>query len=103
MRDPVIEVLESQGTPVIRENYLALAYPDNLPTEWTAELEAQLPEEIRDFSQVMSPSADHNPPGAPTSSMGSAVDSEPDEVVRALMDSTGLSRQEAEERLQGLA
>lgn len=30
-----------------RQKYLALAYPDGLPEEWTAETEMQLPEALR--------------------------------------------------------
>jgi len=33
--------------PLTREEYLATAYPDGVP-EWTAELEATLPEEIQE-------------------------------------------------------
>lgn len=45
--DPVVQTLLKGGFPVTRENYLELAYPEGLPDEWTAELEAELPSELR--------------------------------------------------------
>jgi hypothetical protein len=33
--------------PVTRENYIEMAYPEGLPEEWAAELEADLPEALR--------------------------------------------------------
>jgi hypothetical protein len=39
-------LMRHSGTPLTRENYLALAYPDGLP-DWTPELEGQLPTELR--------------------------------------------------------
>ena len=45
--DPLIELLKELGQPVTRENYLAWAYPDGIPNPWTAELEAELPEELQ--------------------------------------------------------
>jgi hypothetical protein len=45
--DPVIAHMRIESIPLTRENYLALAYPDGLPAPWTAELEAELPEELR--------------------------------------------------------
>ena len=41
--DPLVESMKRLGAPLTRKNYLDLAYPDNLPSEWTAELEAELP------------------------------------------------------------
>jgi hypothetical protein len=35
------------GIPVTRENYKEMAYPEGLPEEWTAELEANLPNALR--------------------------------------------------------
>jgi len=51
--EPIIEMLEELGFPVTRENYLNMAYPGNLP-EWTPELEAELPQELQDFSKISS-------------------------------------------------
>jgi hypothetical protein len=39
---------------VTRETYLALAYPDNMPDPWTAELELELPDELQDPNLVCS-------------------------------------------------
>jgi hypothetical protein len=39
--------MQATGIPLTRENYLDLAYPDGLPEPWTAELEGQLPTELR--------------------------------------------------------
>jgi hypothetical protein len=44
--DPLIDWMKSKNIPVTRESYLGLAYPDGVP-EWGAELEEQLPEELR--------------------------------------------------------
>lgn len=50
--DDVTEWLKSNGEPVTRENYIDLAYLGKPPKPWTAELEAGLPPELRDFSKV---------------------------------------------------
>ena len=42
--DPVLELMLLENKPLTRETYLAMAYPDNLPSEFPAELEADLPE-----------------------------------------------------------
>ena len=46
-QDPILEALKTLGLPVTRENYLELAYPDGVPED-SAELEASLPEELRE-------------------------------------------------------
>ena len=45
--DPVVQTLMHLRIPITRENYLELAYPEGMPDEWTAELEAELPEELQ--------------------------------------------------------
>jgi hypothetical protein len=45
--DPLVNWLRKNGFPVTRENYLEMAYPTGLPEPWGAELEAQLPPELR--------------------------------------------------------
>jgi hypothetical protein len=40
------------GGPLTRENYLDLAYGGDMPAEWTAEHELQLPEPLQDPSKV---------------------------------------------------
>jgi len=45
--DPVVKTLTKLGIPVMRKNYLELAYPEGMPEKWTAELEAALPEELQ--------------------------------------------------------
>jgi hypothetical protein len=48
--DTVLEVMKQEGIPLTRENYLAMAYPtpEDVP-EWSAELEAELPRELREI------------------------------------------------------
>ncbi len=46
--DFVLDLLKKYGLPLTRENYLGLAYPEELPEDWGAEGEAGLPEEIRE-------------------------------------------------------
>jgi hypothetical protein len=46
---PLMDWMRSRGIPLTRENYLRLEYPEGLPEPWTAELEAELPAEIRAF------------------------------------------------------
>jgi hypothetical protein len=48
-RDRVIALMKEAGIPVTRENYIATSWGEPLP-EWTAELEAELPEELQDWS-----------------------------------------------------
>ena len=53
-RDPILAMMRRLGIPLTREKYLAIAYPEGLPKEWGAELEAQLPLEIQKSSGRMS-------------------------------------------------
>lgn len=46
-KDPVVEYLKKNNTPLTRENYLQVAYLGDPPKELDAEVEAMLPEEIR--------------------------------------------------------
>jgi len=39
------------GIPETRQNFIDIAYPDNLPDEWTSEHEQALPEHLQDPSQ----------------------------------------------------
>lgn len=48
-QDEVLALMRERRVPLTRQNYLNLAYPDLFPLEWTAELEASLPEEIRNL------------------------------------------------------
>ena len=48
-RARVIPLMKEAGIPVTRENYIATNWGEPLP-EWTAELEAELPEELQDWS-----------------------------------------------------
>lgn len=45
--DPVIAAMIKLAIPITRENYLEIAYLEGLPEEWTAELEAELPEPLQ--------------------------------------------------------
>ena len=48
-RDRVIALMKEAGIPVTRENYIATNWGEPLPG-WTSELEAELPEELQDWS-----------------------------------------------------
>jgi hypothetical protein len=48
--DETLELLQEYKIPVTRENYLHLAYFGK-PPPWTAELEAELPEQLQDWKQ----------------------------------------------------
>lgn len=50
--DDLVDWLTRKGVPVNRENYLQLAYPDGLPSPWTAEHEDALPDDLQDMSKV---------------------------------------------------
>jgi len=45
--DPMVEWMQSMGIPITRSRYLSLSYPDGVPDPMPAELEAELPDEIR--------------------------------------------------------
>lgn len=47
-QEEFLAYLKKAGIKVNRENYIALAWGEPLP-EWTAELEAELPEELQDW------------------------------------------------------
>jgi hypothetical protein len=49
MPDNITEMMQQGGVPVTRENYIELNWGKPLPM-WDAELEAQLPEELQDWS-----------------------------------------------------
>jgi hypothetical protein len=46
-QDLLVRWMTSHGITVTRHSYLALAYPDGIPEEWTAELEVQLPPHLQ--------------------------------------------------------
>ena len=45
-QDPIVEAVKILNLPMTRQNYLELSYPEGIP-ESSAELEENLPEEIR--------------------------------------------------------
>jgi hypothetical protein len=49
MSDGVTALLHEAGIPVTRENYIELNWGEPLP-QWTSELEAELPDELQDWS-----------------------------------------------------
>jgi hypothetical protein len=51
----ILEYLQKAGLLPTRENYLAIAYPDGIPEEWTQELENQLPLEFQQPLEEQSP------------------------------------------------
>ena len=46
-KDPVVEALKRYKVPVTRSNWIKFSYPDGPPKPWTAEHEAELPEELQ--------------------------------------------------------
>jgi hypothetical protein len=61
MEDPLIALMRRDGIPVTRQNYIDMAYAGiELPDPWPAELEAELPAELQDWSQFERPKL---PPG----------------------------------------
>jgi hypothetical protein len=56
--DDLWEYMKRHNMPLTRETYLYLAYGEAGPPEWSAELEEELPEEIRqDITAPMSEDA----------------------------------------------
>ena len=45
--DATLEFMKRKGMPLTREKYLEQAYPEGTPDPWTAELEAELPEQFQ--------------------------------------------------------
>jgi hypothetical protein len=45
--DVVLHMMKRDGIPLTRQNYLDMAYPTGLPHPWTAELEAELPQQFQ--------------------------------------------------------
>lgn len=45
--DHVVDLLNEFGLPLTRDNYLNLAYPEGLPSDWSQSDELSLPENIR--------------------------------------------------------
>ena len=48
MTDIVLELMKERGVPLTRENYLHIAYMGDVPEEIGGEIEASIPQEIRD-------------------------------------------------------
>lgn len=48
--DPVVKQMRADGTPITRENYIEMAWPE-VPDPWLPEHEAELPVELQDWSQ----------------------------------------------------
>lgn len=56
--DDLLDYMRKARLPPTRENYLAIAYPDGMPEEWTQELENELPPEFRQsLSKLTKPAA----------------------------------------------
>jgi hypothetical protein len=53
--DTVLSWLKEDGIPVTRENYLRLSYFGQLPEEWNALYEAELPRELQEWDQTKWP------------------------------------------------
>ena len=46
--DGFIRMLKRNNIPVTRENYLDYIFPDGVPEDYGAELEAEMPEQLRE-------------------------------------------------------
>lgn len=53
MYDCVLDWMKREGVPLTRENYLDVAYMGNPPEEIGGEIEASIPQEIRDAEDTM--------------------------------------------------
>jgi hypothetical protein len=49
--DVLLALMKRDGIPITRENYLHIAYFGDIPEPWGAELEANLPVQLQDWSQ----------------------------------------------------
>jgi hypothetical protein len=47
---PVVEHMQRRGIPVTRENFIALNWPGGKPDPWEADHEADLPDELQDWT-----------------------------------------------------
>jgi hypothetical protein len=52
-QDPMVALLRAENVPVTRENWIDLSYGHEVPSPWTAECEAELPEDLQDWSKVV--------------------------------------------------
>jgi hypothetical protein len=48
---PVVEHMQRCGIPVTRENFIDMNWPDGKPDPWEADHEADVPDELQDWSQ----------------------------------------------------
>jgi hypothetical protein len=51
--DSLLRVMKRDGIPLTRQNYIEMNWPEK-PEQWTAEHEADLPEQFRDWSRFKS-------------------------------------------------
>lgn len=65
--DDLLDYMRKARLPPTRENYLAIAYPDGMPEEWTQELENELPPEFRQSLSKLTKPAASAPKSAPPS------------------------------------
>jgi hypothetical protein len=56
--DPVVALMVSAGIKPSRQDWIDLAYGDEVPTPWTAENEVEVPEELQDWSKVTADDGD---------------------------------------------
>jgi len=50
--DPIVQLLQAAEVEVTRENWIDANWGAEIPDPWTAEHEADLPEELQDWSKV---------------------------------------------------
>jgi len=51
--DPLASVMRKHGADVTREDYIDMAWGNDVPEPWTLEHELELPDELQDFSKVV--------------------------------------------------
>lgn len=52
--DPILYGMQRDGVPLTRENYIIRNWGE-MPTDWNAEAEAELPEPFQDWDQFEKP------------------------------------------------
>lgn len=57
MTDPTVQRMLKRGIPLTRENWIDLAWPE-MPAEWTAEHEEEIPDFLRESSENSSTTSD---------------------------------------------
>lgn len=100
--DPVIQTLIKLGTPVTRKSYLEIAYPEGLPNEWTADLEAELPEELQYHEEKKAVSLTEEVPGSAQQEPVEGMTIERLEELRAIVNRIPQEGEDEEDDLEAI-